>query len=200
MFTGIISDTTTLRADQRGNQGLTLTFARPKSWTDMQLGESVAVNGICLTVAALRDDEFDCFIMPETLAKTSFGHQLPKRVNLERPLRLQDRLGGHFVQGHVDDVGTVAKLDKSDGWRLSVKFKPEFRELVVYKGSITIDGVALTITEADTTSLQVALIPHTLENTTLGTLQVGGYVNLEFDMLGKYVLNSMKASPGYATG
>jgi riboflavin synthase len=103
------------------------------------------------------------------------------------------------VQGHVDDIGTITKLDKSDGWRLSVRFEPEFRELVIYKGSITIDGVALTVTEVDKTSLQVALIPHTLEHTTLGTLRIGDHVNLEFDVLGKYVLNSVKGKLNYAT-
>ncbi len=131
-------------------------------------------------------------MIPETLAKTAFGKKLPERVNLERSLQAQDRFGGHFVQGHVDDVGVVTKVDKSKGWRTSVQFDPTFHELVIYKGSITINGVSLTIAKAHADNLEVALIPHTTEHTTLGKLQAGDYVNLEFDVLGKYVLNSLK--------
>ena len=163
------------------------------------LGESVATNGVCLTVAAIRETEYDCVAMPETLAKTSFGKQLPERVNLERSLTVKDRFGGHFVQGHVDGVGTVTVIDQSDGWRLSIKFDPANRELVIYKGSITIDGVALTITAVKEDELQVALIPHTLEQTTIGSLHVDDQVNLEFDVLGKYVINSLKVRGDDAT-
>ena len=200
MFTGIVSDTTTVRAGQLTDKGRTLSLARPPAWIDLQLGESVSVNGACLTVAALRDDEFDCFAVPETLDKTSFGTKLPERVNLERSLKVTDRFGGHFVTGHVDNVSQVTKIDQTDGYWLTVRFNTEFRDLVLYKGSITINGVSLTIAEATKDSLRVTLIPHTLEHTTLSTLQVGDQVNLEFDVLGKYVLNSQKVRSDHATG
>jgi riboflavin synthase len=192
MFTGIISDITSVRIAKQTKEGTTLTFDRPSSWIDLELGESVATNGICFTVAAIRDTEYDCFAVPETLAKTSFGQQVPPTVNLERSLRANDRFGGHFVQGHVDGVGTVTDIDTSEGYRLTVQFSAINRDLVIYKGSITINGVSLTVAAVMDDKLQVALIPHTLEHTTIGMLQVDDEVNLEFDVLGKYVLNSMK--------
>jgi riboflavin synthase len=191
MFTGIISDTSNMRLAKQDDSGMTLTFDRPARWNDLKLGESIATNGICLTVAALRATEYDCVAIPETLARTSFGTKLPEKVNLERALRIGDRLDGHFVQGHVDDVGQVSAIDTSDGQRLTITFDPKHRPLVVEKGSITIDGVALTITAVTKDSLTVALIPHTLENTTLYALKVGDVVNLEFDILGKYIQNSL---------
>lgn len=191
MFTGIISDTSAVRLTKSDATGSTLTFARPPSWTDLQQGESINTNGICLTVAALREKEYDCVLVPETLTRTSFGKKLPKTVNLERALLINSRLDGHFVQGHVDTIGEVSAIDTKDGQSLSITFDPVHRKLVVEKGSITIDGVALTITAVTDNSLSVALIPHTLEHTTLGTLTVGDLVNLEFDIIGKYILNSL---------
>lgn len=199
MFTGIISHVTSVKETAKTDDGLMITFIRPDDWNDLALGESVATNGVCLTVAAVREHEYDCLLTPETLARTSFGASLPQKVNLERPLAVQDRFGGHFVQGHVDDTGTVAAIDQSDGYRLSVQFDPKNRGLVVYKGSIAIDGVSLTVARTENDRLEVALVPHTLESTTLGLLKPGDIVNLEFDILGKYVQNNMKAREDHVT-
>jgi riboflavin synthase len=190
MFTGIISDVTSMKVSEESKDGLVLTFKKPSGWDDLKIGESIATNGVCLTITALRPTEYDCFVMPETLEKTSFGSSLPTEVNLERALQIGDRLDGHFVQGHVDGIGTVTNIDTKDGYRITISFDPPCRKYVIYKGSITIDGVALTVVAVEDATLEVAIIPHTLEHTTLHNLQKGDPVNLEFDVIGKYVLNS----------
>lgn len=191
MFTGIISHTIDVRVTKADTNGTLLTFDRPQDWNDLQEGESVNTNGVCLTVAAVRDNEYDCYVVPETLERTSFGLQMPEKVNVERALQLNDRLDGHLVQGHVDDTGHVDSVDDSDGRRLTIAFQPTNRNLVVYKGSITIDGVSLTVSAVKDASFEVAIIPYTLEHTTLGNLQRGDTVNLEFDIIGKYVANNL---------
>lgn len=188
MFTGIITDTTSVLKSEKTRDGLVLTFARPKSWRDLTLGESVSTNGVCLTVARLDENTYDCVLMPETLKKTSFGQKVPKQVNLERPMSAHGKFGGHFVQGHVDSAGKVTKIDKKDGYRIFLKFPGEFKNLVIYKGSIAVNGVSLTVASLDADTLSVALIPHTLEATTLDDLKSGDSVNIEFDMIGKYVV------------
>lgn len=192
MFTGIVTHTTGVSKVTPDKGGLKLSFKRPAEWTDLQLGESVSTNGACLTISALRPKEYDVFLMPETLKKTSFGRAIPKEVNLERALGVGERFGGHFVQGHVDGIGTVTSIDDSDGWRIAIEFADEFRELVVPKGSIAVNGVSLTVAALKGTVLEVAIIPHTLKHTTLDSLMVGDQVNLEFDMIGKYAVSVMK--------
>ena len=193
MFTGIISDTAQVTVTSQDETGMTLTFQRPAGWNDLMVGESIATNGICLTVAAVRENEYDCEVVPETIARTSFGTHVPEVVNLERALSLSDRLSGHLVQGHVDGIGRVVDVkNDSNGRRLIVSFDKSSRDLVIYKGSITIDGVSLTVSKVDEDTLEVALIPHTLEHTTIDSLKKGDEVNLEFDVIGKYVLNSVK--------
>ncbi len=198
MFTGIITNVEDVKSSKQQNGGLTITFSRPGGWPDLALGESIATEGVCLTVAALRDSEYDCHLIPETLAKTSFGTKVPRQVNLERSLQLNDRFGGHFVQGHVDGVGVISKIDQTDGYRLKVEFPAEYSELVIYKGSICLNGVSLTVAETAGGSFIVALIPHTVEHTTLGSLRTGDSVNLEFDMLGKYIVNYLKTRSQHA--
>lgn len=193
MFTGIITHTTAITSQNKTSEGLTLTFENPKEWTDVVLGESIATDGVCLTVSDLQPDTYSVFLMPESLAKTTFGKKVPKRVNLERSLSAADRFGGHFVQGHVDGVGEVSKIDESDGYRLFVKYDKQSAPLVIPKGSITINGVSLTVVDAGRDELSVALIPHTLEHTTLSDLKPGDPVNLEFDMIGKYIVRNMAA-------
>jgi len=197
MFTGIITEITPIRRTKQLKSGLQLTIQKPM-WNDLELGESVSTNGVCLTVTAIRDDEYDVFLMPETLSKTSFGHKIPEQVNLERAMSAGDRFGGHFVQGHVDGIGKVAKIDKTDGYKIEIEFSAENTKLVMYKGSITVDGVSLTVASCLKGKLSVALVPHTLQKTTLQSLGKGDMVNLEFDMIGKYIANIMEQKT-YAT-
>ena len=180
-----------MRLKKTDKSGMTLTFDRPKGWDDLRPGDSVATNGICLSVAAVRDKQYDCVVVPETLAVTSFGKKLPKKVNLERAMLMTSRFDGHFVQGHVDGIGQVSAIKNNGEQRLVVSFDPKNRNLVMYKGSIAIDGVALTVASVEDNNLTVALIPHTLKRTTLPSLKLGDSVNLEFDILGKYVVNSL---------
>lgn len=194
MFTGIITATSKIVSSEKVGNDLQVTFERPTDWDDLELGESISTNGVCLTVTAIHDDSYDCVLVPETLQRSSFGKQLPERVNLERSLTLQDRLDGHLVQGHVDVVGQVEAIDQSAGHEVTIGYNPEHQRLLIEKGSITIDGVALTISALSGINFTVALIPHTLENTTLGSLKVGNEVNLEFDVVGKYVVRNLELS------
>ncbi|HSW37117.1 MAG TPA: riboflavin synthase [Candidatus Saccharimonadales bacterium] len=192
MFTGIVTHTAKVSASPTKDGSLLLTFGWPKDWPDLQLGESIAMDGVCLTVSDLKKDSFDCFVMPETLSKTTFGGQLPKVVNLERSLTMADRFGGHFVQGHIDARGKIGQVDRSQGYEVWVEFPAEFGALVIPKGSIAINGVSLTVAAIEANKLKIALIPHTLEHTTLGSLKSGDNVNLEFDMLGKYIVKAIE--------
>lgn len=192
MFTGIIKATSKVLGQKRDGENLVLTFELPKGWEDVELGESIATDGVCLTVASMRDGEYDCVLMPETLAKSSFGTNVSTEVNLERSLSVEDRFSGHFVQGHVDGMGRVVKVGQADGYRVDISFDKADEALVLYKGSVTVNGVALTVTQVDDDVFSVALIPHTLEHTTLSELKAGDTVNLEFDIIGKYVANILK--------
>jgi riboflavin synthase len=192
MFTGIITDVAGIKSSEKTAEGLKISFEKPQQWSDLALGESVNTDGVCLTVAAINGDSYDCVLVPETLSKTTFGQALPAKVNLERALAANGRLGGHFVQGHADGVGTVTAVDRQDGYRLSVEFDAASRNLVIPKGSISIDGVSLTVAQVTENRLTVALVPHTLESTTLGGLKEGDKVNLEYDMVGKYIINNLK--------
>jgi len=195
MFTGIVTKTTKVKNHRVTDDGVLVTFARPKEWKDLELGESVATDGVCLTVAEMRDEEYDCLMMPETLFASAFGQHLPKEVNLERSLTVKGRFGGHFVQGHVDGIGTVDVIDEAKGYDIYIDFPPESHHLLVHKGSVAINGVSLTVAEVEGHTLRVSIIPHTLEHTTLSRLRAGDKVNLEFDMLGKYVANMMQKEP-----
>jgi riboflavin synthase len=198
MFTGIISglgrlsDSAPLGADP--SHGKRLTIATPPGYlADVQLGDSIALNGACMTVTAF-DAEADWFtvdISAESLNKTA-GLADPGPLNLEKALRASDRLGGHLVSGHVDGVGTVTKFAPvGESWVLCIAAPQALGRYLAYKGSITVNGVSLTVNRvtdrADTTELSINLIPHTLENTTLGTLTVGARVNLEIDLIARYV-------------
>lgn len=187
MFTGIISNITEILDQQKTSDGLRLVFQKPADWNDLKLGESVATDGACLTVSKIENENYECELVPETLDKTTFGVSVPKQVNLERSLAAGERFGGHFVQGHVDGLGTVEAVDEKTGYELEISFEPADKNLIIPKGSITINGVSLTIASLDDSSFRVALVPHTLKNTTLGALKPGDKVNLEFDMIGKYI-------------
>jgi riboflavin synthase len=158
--------------------------------SDMTLGASIAVNGVCLTAVDIRQDGFSADLSPETLDRTTLGDLHPGwHVNLERPLSLQTRLGGHLVQGHVDGTGTVEALrDLGDGnWELQVQVPDELERLLVYKGSITIDGISLTIAAVNGATVNVAIIPHTYAATNLPARKPGDRVNIECDMIARYV-------------
>ena len=188
MFTGLVRDLGRVLEVDRSEDG-----ARLRVQTDLAAelheGDSVAVNGVCLTAASVDGGWFDAEAMNETLERTSLGEVTAgSRVNLELPLRVGDALGGHLVQGHVDDVGRVASIE-ADGFarRVRVEAPESLLRYVVEKGSITVDGVSLTVVDTDRASFTVSLIPETLERTNLGAAEPGMNVNLEVDVLAKYV-------------
>lgn len=192
MFTGIIHSVSKITKTQKSKNALTFFIAIPKGWK-LKLGQSVAVNGVCLTVAKLDGKNFCAEIMTETLNKTSFGKTIPAEVNLERSLAVGDRLDGHFVLGHVDAVGKIKKVVCRELDRVYyLEYPKQFSRFVVSKGSITINGVSLTIITAKPTMLGVALVGYTLRHTNLGKLKEGSLVNLEFDVLAKYIVNKKK--------
>ncbi len=156
---------------------------------EVKVGDSIALNGCCLTVTALSGARVTFQAVPETLQRTSLGERKAgDRVNVERSLRADARLDGHIVQGHVDGTGSVQELQKlGDDVRLRIRCAPEVARLLVPKGSVAVDGVSLTVIDPDTDSFSVTLIPHTLRMTTLGERRAGDAVNLELDVLGKYV-------------
>lgn len=188
MFTGLIQDLGTIESIDADDAGARLRIATTLA-PDIALGDSVALNGICLTATATADTSFDTEAMNQTLRVTALGDLAPgAAVNLELALRASDRLGGHIVQGHVDGVGTVLDAE-DDGFarRLRVELSPELLRYAIDKGSITLSGVSLTIAELGDSWVAVSLIPETLERTNLGRLGRGDRVNVESDVVAKYV-------------
>jgi len=194
MFAGLVETVGVIRSIvRRGEDRLGVVVSSP--FEDTQVGDSISVSGVCVTVTDVGRAEFGFFVSSETFQRSKFG-ALPvgARVNLERALRLGDRLGGHIVQGHVDEVGRVASFEKKGGEAvLSVEHSGRWDQLVVEKGSVCVDGVSLTVAECGSGSFSVAMIPHTLERTSLGGLNVGEQLNLEFDVLAKYVLKCLQS-------
>ncbi len=189
MFTGLVATTGVVRETDPDAQGTRLAIEAGELTDELAEGDSVAVNGVCLTATSVADGAFSADVMAETLDRSSLGPLQPgDRVNLELPLRAADRLGGHVVQGHVDGVGSVAVL-ADDGFAriVTVAAEPALLRYVVEKGSIAVDGVSLTVAAVDADGFSVSLIPETLERTTLGTVKPGDPVNLEVDVLAKYV-------------
>jgi riboflavin synthase len=188
MFTGLVGATGRVEAIDRERSGARLTIAgRPAA--ELAEGDSIAVNGVCLTAREVAADRFAADVMLETLRRSSLGPlAVGDDVNLELPLRAGDRLGGHVVQGHVDGVATVESV-VGDGFARVVRASasPELLRYVVEKGSVALDGVSLTVSAVDDEALEVALIPETAERTTLGSLAVGRRLNVEVDVLAKYV-------------
>ena len=189
MFTGIVEELGTVTAVEEGSESARLTIRGPRVTSDAVHGASIAVNGVCLTVTDVAADSFSVDVMAQTLALTGVGDLAPgDRVNLERAMRADGRFGGHIVQGHVDATATVISREPGDRWE-TVRFTlPDgLSRYLVPQGSITVDGVSLTVASLSTDSFTVSLIPTTLELTTLGHRRPGARVNLEVDVLAKYV-------------
>jgi riboflavin synthase len=195
MFTGIVEELGEVLSIEPEGDSARLTIRGPLVAEDAAHGASIAVNGVCLTVTDVKDGAFTADVMRETLRRSSLDVLRPgSRVNLERPVRLADRLGGHLVQGHVDGVGSIVSREPGDKWDVVTIALPEaLSRYVVEKGSITVDGVSLTVVDAGTDRFTVALIPTTLDLTVLGAKQVGDPVNLEVDVVAKYVERLLEA-------
>ncbi|OGS81631.1 MAG: riboflavin synthase subunit alpha [Gallionellales bacterium GWA2_59_43] len=195
MFSGIIADVGVIKSAQDREGGLRLTVATEAlGMGDVSLGDSIAVNGICLTVVAIEGNDFTVDVSRETLNCTVGLDKQGRRVNLEKALRLSDRLGGHLVSGHVDGVGEVVSFDDiGESWKLVVRAPQELAKFIALKGSITINGVSLTVNEVEGAMFNINLIPHTLKMTMLNELKAGARVNLEIDLIARYVERMMTA-------
>ena len=194
MFTGIIEEIGTIKGIRRGNRSVVVEIGAAKVLEDTKVGDSIATNGVCLTVTALGNGGFTADVMPETMERSNLGSLKPgDRVNLERALCLNSRLGGHMVAGHIDGTGRITDRVKDENavW-LTVRTIPEILRYVVEKGSVAIDGVSLTVAYVDEAVFKVSVIPHTQEETTLTGKRVGDVVNLENDMIVKYVEKLMR--------
>ncbi|PYT26530.1 MAG: riboflavin synthase [Acidobacteria bacterium] len=190
MFTGIIDELGTVVKLEPGAAGARLEIQCRTVLDDLTPGSSIAVNGVCLTALDLKSNSFSADLAPETLKRSNLGDLTPgARVNLERPLSPGGRLSGHIVQGHVDGTGEFVSLEHlgDENWWLKIRVPAELDRYLVFKGSIAIDGISLTIASLDRNILSVTIIPHTYQNTALGSRRPGDRVNLECDMLAKYV-------------
>lgn len=194
MFTGLVEEKGTLVEKLPTGEGFQFTIKANKIMDDLQIGSSIAVNGCCLTVVKKTADTFSVDTIEETLKKTNLGVMKQNdKVNLERPLRADERLGGHFVLGHIDTIGRVEDVKElSNSHWMTISFKEEFRHYLIYVGSIAIDGVSMTVAELKDNSFSVGIIPHTWKETIFADKKIGDTVNLEFDVLGKYVERIME--------
>lgn len=198
MFTGIVEELGEVTAVENLGDASRFRLRGPLVTDGAKHGDSIAVNGVCLTVVDFGDGEFTADVMAETLNRSSLGAlEEGSRVNLERPMAVGDRLGGHIVQGHVDNVGTVLERKPSENWEIvKVSLPADLTRYVVEKGSITVDGVSLTVVDAGPDYFTISLIPTTLALTTLGIKQPGDPVNLEVDVIAKYVERLLGADAG----
>lgn len=189
MFTGIIEEVGILEEIITGNGFGIMKVKCSKVLEDTKIGDSIATNGVCLTVREKDAFSFSADVMGETLAKTNLGSlKIGDKLNLERALRLSDRLGGHIVSGHIDGIGEIVSIaEQSDGTWLTISAPQEVLKYVIYKGSISIDGISLTVAYVDNEAFKVSVIPHTLENTILHNKKINSKVNLECDLVGRYI-------------
>lgn len=193
MFTGIIQELGKLERIENKQNGVRLWIHAPKMREISQMGDSIATNGVCLTISDFSDQGFCADVMPETMRRTAFASLKPGAVlNLEPALRLADRLGGHLVSGHVDAVGRIQSMrPEGNAILVEVSLDESAGKMLIEKGSITIQGISLTIVSCTTTSFVVSLVGHTRSETTLGDIRIGDIVNLETDMIGKYIYQFM---------
>lgn len=199
MFTGLIEEVGTVRLIRTGHGRAELRLAAPHVAPGTRIGDSIAVNGCCLTVTSVQDEELSFDLLEETISRTNLGTlKRGSAVNLERPLAAGSRLGGHFVQGHVDCAAAITSLDKkTSDWRLEIRLAMQNVRYVVEKGSIVVNGISLTVAEVNNESFTAWIIPHTFRSTNLKMAQPGDMVNLEFDLLAKYVERML--SPALST-
>ncbi len=197
MFTGIIEETGTIQGIRRGADACTLTVRCGRVLEESRVGDSIAVNGICLTATSIGNSYFTADVMPETLVRSSLG-QLTEGspVNLERAMPADGRFGGHIVSGHIDGTGTVRNITRDGNavW-YEIGAAPQILRYIVEKGSIAVDGISLTVAGTSDTAFRVSVIPHTREETALRTYRPGSIVNLETDIIGKYVEKLMQPDP-----
>jgi len=202
MFTGIIEHVGLLHSLELTNIGGRVAIHAPTLTGSLAVSKSIAVNGCCLTITQLQGERFSADLSAETVGKTSFGAAAPKwkrgmHVNLEQPLTVGQEFGGHFVLGHVDGVGRVTELRPEgaggESWRFGVEVPPEFARFIVPKGSITVDGISLTVASWDGRVVEIAVIPYTYQHTNLRDRVGGDVVNLEADVLGKYIERYLEA-------
>ncbi|MBL3646668.1 MULTISPECIES: riboflavin synthase subunit alpha [unclassified Bacillus (in: firmicutes)] len=189
MFTGIIEETGTIESMKKAGHSMALTIKCSKILEDVHLGDSIAVNGICLTVTDFTKNQFTVDVMPETVKATSLN-ELSKgsKVNLERAMAANGRFGGHFVSGHVDGTAEITRIEeKSNAVYYDLKMDPSLTKTLVLKGSITVDGVSLTIFGLSEDKVTISLIPHTISETIFSEKTIGSTVNIECDMIGKYM-------------
>lgn len=189
MFTGIVEEIGTISSIQKGAKSSVLTVKAQKVLEDAHIGDSIMTNGVCLTITDLDSQTFKADVMSETLDRTALGAlKNGSRLNLERALNLQTRLGGHMVSGHIDGTGVISHFRKDDNavW-VTVQADPSLLKYIIEKGSIAIDGISLTVAKVSDRDFQVSIIPHTADETTLLQHKVGDRVNLECDLIGKYV-------------
>jgi riboflavin synthase len=189
MFTGIVEELGNISQIKKTDTGKQFTITAKAIMDDLKVGDSVSVNGVCLTVTTYDESSFNLDLVKETLKKSNLGDlKKENSVNLERAITLSTRLGGHILQGHVETVGVIMdKVPSGDGATLSVGIDPGFMRYCISKGSIALDGVSLTIASMSENIIKIALIPHTLEMTTLGLKDVGDSLNIETDIIGKYI-------------
>ena len=195
MFSGIVEETGTVKKVLRRGASLVFSISSKKSLKGLNADASIAVNGACLTVIKKKRNQFEVQAVEETLRKTNLGSLKPgNKVNLERPLAVSDRLSGHFVLGHIDCVGTIRWIERRKSSELFwIRYPRGFHKYLIRVGSIAVDGVSLTISHLKPAEFAVSIIPHTLDLTTFGMLKEGATVNLEFDVLGKYVESLLRA-------
>jgi riboflavin synthase len=198
VFTGLVAGTGTLKSRERRGPGYRLVVgtAGVSGFEELVSGESIAVSGACLTVVAFGPESFEADVSLETAEKTTLGRvAIGSELNLERSLKVGDRLGGHWVSGHVDGVARVAAIEvQGDAWQVSVAFPPEQRRFLAPKGSVVLDGVSLTVNEVDALSFRVVLIPHTRQVTNFKHLAPGTELNLEVDLVARYLVSYLDAT------
>ncbi len=189
MFTGIVEELGSVKALRRDAGAARLTISASTVLESTAIGESICVNGVCLTVVEMNGNDFSADVAVETLKVTNLGElKIGAKVNLERALQLSARIGGHLVSGHVDAVGRIReKREEGNGWRIFIDAPAGVLRYVIKKGSIAVDGISLTVADVDTSGFSIAMIPHTAKLTTLGFKAAGDSVNLESDIIGKYV-------------